>query len=114
MRKSRMSPFFARSLLQAELLARGFDLVGAAGNDTLNGGELYRGIYGLDGDDFLTGGSGNDVLFGEAWADQLFGGTGDDVLDGGAGNDLLFAGGNDDRLIGWCQNILLDGDLVQV
>ena len=84
------------TLTQADLVARGFDLVGTAGNDSLNGGQTYRGIYGLDGEDVLTGGaidnvlnggSGNDLLFGAGGIDQFFGGTGDDQLLGGAGHD---------------------------
>ena len=105
-------------LTQADLVARGFDLVGTAGNDSLNGGQTYRGIYGLDGDDVLTGGtidnvlnggSGNDILFGEGGIDQLFGGTGDDFMQGGDGNDVLNGEAGNDSLEGEAGDDVLAG-----
>ncbi|MBI5317275.1 MAG: putative Ig domain-containing protein [Nitrospirae bacterium] len=97
------------TLTQADLVARGYDLVGTAGNDSLNGGEIYREIYGLDGNDVLSGGaidnvlnggSGHDVLFGEGGIDQLLGGTGDDFMRGGDGNDVLNGEAGNDSLEG--------------
>ncbi len=106
------------TLTHTDLIARGFDLVGTAGNDELNGGELYRGIYGLDGNDVLTGGtldnvldggSGNDVLLANEGQDHLLGGAGDDVMLGGTGEDDLLGGTGDDQLLGGDGADQLDG-----
>ncbi|RKQ70109.1 hypothetical protein [Oceanibaculum indicum] len=65
----------------------GTDIEGAAGADTLTGG---------DGSDRLQGFKGPDLLIGGAWDDELRGGKGHDTLVGGAGADTLFGGqGND-------------------
>ncbi len=108
------------TLTQADLVARGFDLVGTAGNDILNGGQTYRGIYGLDGNDFLTGGAidnvlyggiGHDILFGEGGIDQLFGGTGDDIVQAGDGNDVLSDEAGNDSLAGEAGDDVLVGGI---
>jgi hypothetical protein len=58
-----------------------FDRIyGAAGNDTLRGG---------DSRDHIFGGTGNDTSFGENGRDIMAGGTGDDVQDGGNGDDTF-------------------------
>ena len=67
------------TLSTTELLARGFDLDGSSGNDTIFGTNTTDRINGFGGDDALGGFGGNDVLNG---------GTGTDVMDGGTGNDL--------------------------
>ena len=59
-------------------------MFGAAGNDTLTGG---------NGRDILQGGDGNDTLGDAAGNNLLHGGAGSDVLTG-AGNNELFAGGS--------------------
>ena len=108
------------TLTHAELVVRGFDLVGTAGNDSLNGGETYRGIYGLDGDDVLTGGAldnvldgsgGQDLIFGNGGVDQLSGGSGDDVMRGGTGDDVLTGGTGNDSLEGEAGNDVLNGGI---
>lgn len=53
-------------------------LVGAAGNDQLNGSTVGDNLYGDQGDDILNGGGGND---------DLSGGLGRDTLNGGDGQD---------------------------
>ncbi len=58
-------------------------LYGAAGHDTLHGG---------DGDDVLLGGADNDLLHGGQGRDLLIGGTGADSLVSNAADDLLIAG----------------------
>lgn len=58
-----------------------FTLFGAAGNDTITGGDFATV------GDALDGGAGNDKLYGKAGDDTLRGGIGNDLLDGGAGND---------------------------
>ncbi len=97
------------SLTTAELLARGFDLDGTAGNDLIVGTNTTDRINGLDGNDELQGGDGNDVLngglgddllFGQAGNDQLLGGDGIDHLQGGIGDDTLDGGSGNDALLG--------------
>ncbi len=106
------------TLTQADLVARGFDLIGTAGDDTLNGSEVYRTLYGLDGDDFLTGGNidnvihggqGRDIMFGNGGSDQLFGGVGGDVVQAGDGNDVLNGEDGNDSLEGEAGDDVLDG-----
>ena len=106
------------SLTYDQLIARGFELVGTANNDTLNGQEIYRTVSGLDGDDFLTGGNidnvlrggkGRDVLFGDGGNDELFGESGDDVLRGGDDNDVLSGDVGNDSLEGEDGDDLLVG-----
>ncbi|MFO0701090.1 MAG: putative Ig domain-containing protein [Nitrospira sp.] len=114
-------------LTHAQLIERGFDLIGTTGNDVLDGAELYQTIYGLGGNDVLTGGSlnnvlyggtgddqlsgnaGNDQLLGEAGSDTLLGGEGDDVLEGGAEDDQLYGGVGADQLHGGTGNDRLEG-----
>ena len=52
------------SLSYDQLIARGFDLAGTAGNDTVNGTNVNDRIMGLAGDDTLVGGQGADTLVG--------------------------------------------------
>ena len=63
------------------------NVIGGAGNDTING----------DGNNnVLTGGAGNDTLIGNGGNDTLNGGAGNDTMNGGAGNDTMLGGvGND-------------------
>ena len=61
-------------------------IVGASGNDRVDG---YASA------DWLRGGEGNDSLYGRAGDDTLEGGQGNDYLEGGAGNDTyLFSRGS--------------------
>ena len=105
-------------------------LNGAAGDDTLSGGDaadrLFGGagadsltvaggadlMLGGSGDDRIAGGDGNDWLYGEQGCDNLFGGDGIDALFGGSGNwaDSLFGGAGDDYLDGGAGNDYLGGD----
>ncbi|MDO8742744.1 MAG: putative Ig domain-containing protein [bacterium] len=87
------------TLSSDQLLARGFDLDGTAGNDTIFGTNTTDRMRGLAGNDLLIGGDGDDVLDGGSGDDLLQGGAGGDILDGGSGNDLLQGGtGNDSYL----------------
>lgn len=97
------------TLTHAELVARGFDLVGTSGNDVLNGGESYQRIVGLAGHDGLFGGSGDNVLEGGTGNDQLFAGVGADLLLGGEGNDWLDGGEGPDTFDGGADNDRLEG-----
>lgn len=75
-------------------------LFGAAGNDTLNGGNANDTLHGGDGNDNIRGGAGNDQLFGENGNDVLRGNAGNDSLSGGDGNDTLIGGAGKDTLDG--------------
>ena len=84
-------------------------LFGGAGNDELDGGEGDDQLEGGPGNDALDGREGNDLLFGDAGNDELDGGEGDDSLDGGAGNDALDGREGNDLLFGDAGNDELDG-----
>jgi Ca2+-binding RTX toxin-like protein len=73
-----------------DVAAAAANIVGTAGNDTLNGSANADQIFGLGGNDTLNGRAGNDILFG---------GEGNDVLTGGIGDDQLFGEAGDDRFI---------------
>jgi len=74
-----------------ELLARGFDVRGGAGDDILSGTNVSDRIDGGAGDDTLIGGEGDDTLTGGTGADLLQGGVGNDVyvLNSGDGQDTI-------------------------
>ena len=95
-------------------------LRGAAGADSLVGGDGDDNIAGEAGADTLFGGEGNDlllggaeaeVLFGEGGDDSLIGGAGSETLDGGVGNDYIAAGGGADSLLGGDGSDTLAGGL---
>jgi hypothetical protein len=65
------------------------NLIGGAGNDTIESGPDGSVIKGGAGDDVLIGGGGYDDLQGEEGEDRLTGGADPDRFDGGAGNDVL-------------------------
>ncbi|KXB29240.1 hypothetical protein AT959_18835, partial [Dechloromonas denitrificans] len=114
------------TLTDKELLARGFDLDGTDGDDSIAGTnttDRIRGFAGNDaligraGSDQLLGGTGNDSLFGDAddvaltdqGDDYLDGEAGDDYLRGYAGNDTLMGGIGTDRLFAEAGDDVLDG-----
>ncbi len=47
----------------ADVLSRGFDVTGSAGNDMLRGTNIHDRFYGDAGNDMLTGGAGGDTYF---------------------------------------------------
>ena len=106
------------TLSTAELLARGFDLDGTAGDDTIFGTNTMDRINGLAGNDTLAGDGGADTLTGGDGADSLYGDSGNntaaemgnDYLDGGAGNDMLNGAGGSDTLLGGANDDVLYGD----
>jgi len=73
-------------------------LFGAAGNDTIRGGDSRDRIY---------GGSGNDTTYGENGRDLMAGGAGNDTQYGGAGNDVIFANEGVDTSFGGDGNDVL-------
>jgi Ca2+-binding RTX toxin-like protein len=77
-------------------------VLGQAGNDTItvdNKLTLARTIYGAAGDDTITGGNGTGVQIGGDGDDRLSAGNGRDILIGGTGADSLNAANGDDILI---------------
>ncbi|MFN5220530.1 MAG: calcium-binding protein, partial [Cyanobacteriota bacterium] len=89
-------------------------VLAGSGNDDLNfsasDASSVVGLYGNDGNDYLSGGAGNDnsnaygSLLLEWWRSPtgahitagLYGGAGNDTLDGGAGDDYLDGGDGSD------------------
>lgn len=59
------------TLTASTQLAVGYDVLGGAGNDYLQGGNLGDMLAGGAGDDFLDGGQGDDVLIGGTGKDWL-------------------------------------------
>lgn len=86
------------TLTTAELLARGFDLDGTAGDDTITGTNTTDRINGLGGNDTLIGGEGNDTLNGGTGT--LMGGGTDTTyhFNQGDGTDNLVDLGGQDTL----------------
>jgi Ca2+-binding RTX toxin-like protein len=74
-------------------------ILGAAGDDTITGGDEPDTLFGGSGDDSLDGGGGNDVLYGQKGNDTLIGGPGNDYLNGGPGEDSLVGGDGNDTLV---------------
>jgi len=97
-------------LSAADLLARGFDLDGTAGDDAIAGTSVTDRIHGLGGNDLLAGFAGDDSLDGAQGNDELQGGEGDDTLVGGEGADRLFGQAGNDVLIGGDANDILVAD----
>ena len=79
------------NLSYSDLLARGFDINGTAGNETLTGTSVTDRMNGGAGDDVLDSGSGNDTLTGGMGNDTLIGGIGNDtyVFNLGDGADII-------------------------
>ncbi|MDT8992662.1 putative Ig domain-containing protein [Curvibacter sp. APW13] len=67
------------SLSSAQLLARGLDLDGTEGDDTLIGTNTTDRMRGLGGNDYLYGGAGDDTLDGGSGKNLLLGAQGDDT-----------------------------------
>ena len=77
------------------------ELVGTAGDDTLNGAGGDDTLHGDDGDPTITSpNEGNDVLYGDDGDDTLYGDAGDDDLYGGSDHDTLHGDRGDDTLYG--------------
>jgi len=88
------------TLSYSQLLARGFDLTGTAGDDQITGTNVVDRISGMAGNDALDGRAGADVLAGGDGDDTLTGLAGNDMLQGGAGRDLLDGGTGTDTMQG--------------
>jgi Ca2+-binding RTX toxin-like protein len=100
------------TLTHAQLVERGFDLVGTPDADFLNGGDFYRRIVGLAGDDLLLAGSGDNLLDGGTGNDQLVGGSGADtyLFKVGDGFDVVsdLSGAGEENVISFGSGITSD------
>ena len=94
------------------------NLVGAGGDQTIQGGSQSDTIkaragddtvFGHQGADTLFGNRGNDTLNGGTGADRLYGQNGNDTLNGNRGNDRLRGNDGDDHLFGLRNNDHLEG-----
>jgi Ca2+-binding RTX toxin-like protein len=79
------------TLSHAQLLERGFDIVGTLSGDVLAGTSVADRMLGLAGNDTLSSGDGDDVLDGGEGSDVLQGGEGSDtyVFGVGSGHDVI-------------------------
>lgn len=94
-----------------------FAMLATGGNDTIQGSWAGETLVGADGNDSLNGLDADDTLRGDAGADTLIGGLGNDRVEGGAGDDSLYGNEGFDTLIGGTGNDLLhasSGDSVYV
>ena len=79
-----------RDVHYADITAEDFELEETVADDTGDfKPETDIVIIGASGNDKLEGTSSRDILFGEGGNDQLFGGADVDYLSGGAGNDVF-------------------------
>ncbi|MET0295469.1 MAG: calcium-binding protein [Phenylobacterium sp.] len=87
-----------------------FDVVGAARGLEIDGGSGADTLGGSSGGDVIDARSGDDSVLGLGGNDEISGGSGRDSLDGGAGNDTLEGGSSADWLRGGAGNDWLEGD----
>jgi Ca2+-binding RTX toxin-like protein len=93
----------------------GLRAYGGSGNDALQGGDFYTGLYYGDNANFLATygrvkpGTGV-FLYGDAGNDRLLGSLRNDTLDGGSEHDYSNGYLGDDRLLGGSGNDALNGD----
>ena len=94
-------------------------ILAQGGNDVIFGGAMHNAINGMAGDDTISaggagdlvlGGKGDDLMHGGAGNDVMNGNLGNDTADGGAGNDEIHGGQGDDSLSGGAGNDWLSGD----
>ena len=91
--------------------AGGDDYVnGGAGDDLVFGGDGADTLLGEDGNDYLNGENGNDIIFAHDGNDTVIGGDGDDYLSAGAGDDVLVGGNGNDTLFAGSGSDYLKGD----
>ncbi len=86
-------------LSYSQLIDRGFDIVGTAGDDVIYGTNAVDRIVGGDGNDTIIGGGGNDIVTGGSGDNIIQAGEGDDIINGGAGNDTLYGGAGNDTYV---------------
>jgi hypothetical protein len=86
-------------------------VIGAEGDDTIDGGGGADDLQGSVGDDELRGEDGADRLSGGSDADEVEGGPGDDEVLGDDGDDTVDGGEDDDTVDGGAGDGVLDGGL---
>ncbi|NJO39255.1 MAG: hypothetical protein HC865_00790 [Cyanobacteria bacterium RU_5_0] len=91
-------------------LFRDKELLGNAGNDTINSGGGNDTVDGGLGNDSLDGESGDDSLRDRFGNDTLLGGNGNDTLEDLLGNNILDGGNNNDQIKGTGTLIGGEGD----
>jgi Ca2+-binding RTX toxin-like protein len=84
-------------------------LFGGDGDDFISGGRGNDFIDGGNGLDQIDGDAGNDTINGGADADTINGLSGNDVIRGGAGLDVIVGGGGSDKIQGDEDNDTIDG-----
>ena len=77
-----------------------WNIIGAGGNDSLEGGAGADTIAGGTGNDTINGAAGANTMTGGAGNDSITGGAGTDNIDAGAGNDSVVAGAGNDTIVG--------------
>jgi Ca2+-binding RTX toxin-like protein len=87
-------------------------LLNAAGNtiDFAGQSAASYNVTGAAGADTITGGENGDVLTGGGGGDTLNGGNGNDVLTGGAGVDIVNGGSGNDRMVITLQSEIVAGE----
>jgi Ca2+-binding RTX toxin-like protein len=96
------------TLSYEDLLAKGFDNAGTAGDDLITGTSVTDRLRGFAGNDTLVGFDGNDTLDGGAGNDALEGGLGNDtyIFRRGSGNDTI---SNNDSDTARVDTLVLEG-----
>ncbi|MBI3379049.1 MAG: hypothetical protein HY035_11710 [Nitrospirae bacterium] len=84
------------TLTYSQLIDRGFDLAGTAGNDTITGTNVVDRITAFEGNDIILSGDGDDVIDAGSGDDTINAGEGNDIITGGLGNDILNGDSGDD------------------
>ena len=82
------------SLTWEEMLAKGFDLDGSDGDDSIEGTGIADRIDGRAGNDLIWGLAGDDVITGGTGTDGMNGGLGDDTYVFNAGDGATLASPN--------------------
>ncbi|MBF0329935.1 MAG: hypothetical protein HQL10_12315 [Nitrospirae bacterium] len=81
-----------------QLLAKGFDLTGTTGDDTINGTNVVDRITAFGGNDTINAGDGNDAIYGGDGNDVINGGAGADTMSGGLGDDTYYVDNTGDAI----------------
>ena len=92
------------SLTYSQLIEKGFDLTGTAGDDTIIGTNVVDRITALEGNDIISSGDGDDVIDGGSGDDTINAGTGSDTIMAGEGNDYIDGGEGADIMAGGTGN----------
>ena len=94
------APSRCEGVSPADLTADHFQFGTAAtpGRDRSSAARRRREVTGTEFGDTIIGAEGDDTLDGRGGSDWIFGNEGDDDIRGGAGDDVIFAGEGDDTV----------------